>query len=431
MQETVTAATAFSGEVCLPGELEAATSTLALASLAEGESRIRNVPPTIDPLVDTLRRLGGQLERTDSEVIVEGRGLKGFEQSDEVVELAGAHGAASVVIAGLAGRGGRWRVRAGSNGEGCAATLRLLSLMGVESTKSGDGVFTIEGPAEMMAATIEEDARERGLDVATELALLVAGLYGVGRTTVPSPTRKLDRADHQLGAWGVELTGSKDERGRRVVTVEAGQQMRGREVELSGDLSLASPLLTAAVSIKRSKVRIRNVVVRPESRAFLDLVRQVGGQVEIDADEAGATDLAIEGSAQLKATRVADKRAERLLGDVALLAVLGTQAQGEFLIRDIEQLRQGEYDYVAHLAETLRLLEAKVGEFPEGIIVDGGTLLQGASVDARGDAALAQALAVAGLLAHGETHIEGAEAAEETFPGFFDVLTSLKERKKK
>ena len=427
MQKTVTAATSLSGEVALPGELEAATTTLALASLAEGESRIRNVPPTADPLIDTLRRLGGQLTRTDSEVVVKGRGLKGFEPSNEVVELAGAHGAASVVVAGLAGRGGRWRVRAGSNGEECAATLRLLALMGVESTDSGDGVFTIEGPLEMMAATTDED----GLNVATELALLVAGLYGEGRTTVPSPTRKLDRVDHQLRDWGVELIGSKGERGGRVVTVEAGQSMRGREVELGGDLNLASSLLTAAVSIKRSKVRIRNVVVRPENRAFLDVVRQIGGRVEIDENEEGATDLTIDGSAQLKATRIADKRAERLLSDVAILAVLGTQAQGEFLIRDIEQLRQGEYDYIAHLAEALRLLDAKVGEFPEGIVVDGGNPLQGASVDARGDAALAQAFAVAGLVAHGETHIEGADAVEGIFPGFFDVLTSLKERKRK
>ena len=228
----------------------------------------------------------------------------------------------------------------------------------------------------------------------------------------------------------MELTGSKSD-GQRVVTVAGGQQIQPRDVEIGGDLDLAAPLLTAAASVKGSNVRIRNVVIRPENRAYLDLVRQIGAQVEFEERAGGAVDLAIRGSGQLKATRVADKRADKLLDKVSILAVLATQTEGEFLIRDIERLREGAYDAVVHLADTLRSMEAKVGEFPEGLVIDGGHPLKGARVDARGDAALAQALAIAGVLANGETQIEGADSVATTFPGFFEALTALKGKGKK
>ena len=92
--------------------------------------------------------------------------------------------------------------------------------------------------------------------------------------------------------------------------------------------------------------------------------------------------------------------------------------------------REEGYDLVAHLVELLRLIEAKVGEYPEGLVIDGGHPLRGARIDSRGDPGMVQAFAVAGLLASGEMEIEGVECLDGVFPGFFDSLATLKERKR-
>ena len=151
--------------------------------------------------------------------------------------------------------------------------------------------------------------------------------------------------------------------------------------------------------------------------------------MEVEEEELGSADI-VARFTQLRSTRVAESRAERLIGQVPLLAVLATQTEGEFIIRDIDALRRSEdgYDLVAHLLALLRLIGAKVGEYPEGLVIDGGHPLQGASIDSKGDPGTVQAFAVAGLLASGEMEIGGVECLDGVFPGFFDSLATLKER---
>jgi len=124
---------------------------------------------------------------------------------------------------------------------------------------------------------------------------------------------------------------------------------------------------------------------------------------------------------------VAGQRAEKIIDQVAILAVLATQAMGEIVIRDIERLRKGAFDYVAHLFESLRALEARVGEFPEGLVVKGGYVPHGGRLDAKGDPGLVMAFAVAGMLAEGEVVIEGTECLEAVWPDFFKTLYLIKE----
>ena len=132
-------------------------------------------------------------------------------------------------------------------------------------------------------------------------------------------------------------------------------------------------------------------------------------------------------SGGLKSTRIAGPRTEKLLEQIPLLAVLATQAQGEFVIRDIEVLRRGEFDYVAHLVAQIG---ARVGEYPEGIVIKGGFPLQGGAIETRGDAGLVLAFAVAGLLAESDITLEDAECVDGIYPGFFSTLEKLKESRK-
>ena len=422
MKQTITPARRLSGELRVPGEAAAASEALVLAALSEGESRIEPVPPEVGPLVGALGQLGVQVESDGSAVKVTGSGLRGLKPSQDILDLASVGSGAVLLLAGLTGQEFDTRVRLGEGRAAGAEIARRLAASGAVAVEEEEGVFTARAAGELAAV----DHPEADLDRVTKLSLLLGGLFSEGSTSVREPVGSRDRADQALRSRGIEVIGSRQgDPPMRLMTMAGAQTLQPLDVDVAGDLSRASALMVAALTVKGSKVRIRRVAINPETRAFLDLLRQIGGGIEIEEAD-GAADLLIT-HGQLKATRVAEKRAERLLDHVPLLAVLATQTEGEFIIRDIDALRQDDDDRVGHLVSLLRQIDAKVGEYPEGIVIDGGQPLRGGEIDSRGDPALAQAFAVAGLLAAGDMIIDGAECVDEVFPGFFTALDGVKQ----
>ena len=426
MEQTLTPARKLSGEATVPGEFEVAAEALALASLTQEESRIGNAPPSIDRVVDAVRTLGARVERTDSCLHVQGMGLGGWRAPSTTVDLSACGEAALPLLAVLAGQPFPARVRLDVETVGQARQLiALLASMGAQVGEESEGVFRTEGatPSLRGAEFVEED-----IPRVVKLALLAAGMLATGRTTLREPVSTREKADHLLRARGVDIEGTRGaDRSERCLAIEGGQPLGSAQVEVPGELPLALPILTAAVSLRGSKVTIKDVAVRSSTRGFLDLARQLGADVEMQQEEGAGTDLLVKGGRPIKATRIAEKRAERLLEHVPLLAVLATQSEGAFVIRDVEALRRDrEYDYLAHLVSALRSMGAKVGEYPEGIVVEGGHALKGVALHSNDDPGLVQAFAVAAMLAHGETVIHGTECLDGIFPGLFDTLNSLK-----
>lgn len=430
MKRTVTPARRLVGELRVPGELEPAAEALILTALAPGPSRIEYAPPGLAPVVVALGSLGLKASQEGLVVCVVGQGARGLQAPAEALDLSMLSDAALLALAALACQPFTSRLRVGAPAESVAALAGGLVAMGAVVTDEGEGVWRVEGPPELRGA----DHAAADLPAGVKLALLLAGALATGTTVVREPVGCRDRTAQRLRPRGVQIANARQEEPPlRIMTVVGGQTLAPGVIAIDGDLDLAMAVVVAALTLRGSEVRVRRVAVRPETRAFVDLLRQTNALVELEEGEEG-TDL-VARYGQPKATRVAEKRAERLLRHVPLLAVLATQAEGEFIIRDIEALRQGyggrDYDYVAHLVTMLRRIEAKVGEYPEGIVIDGGQPLRGAEIDTRGDAAMVQAFAVAGLLADGDTVIDGAEGVDEVFPGFFEALDGIKKERKR
>ena len=172
----------------------------------------------------------------------------------------------------------------------------------------------------------------------------------------------------------------------------------------------------AALCRKGSELTIKRVAIRPGQRAFLDLLRQIGAQIAAEDRGQNECDLHVSAS-QLKATRVAGARAAKVADQIALLAVLMTQAKGTTVIRDVEGV-----PHVEHLCAALRSLGARIGQFPEGLVIKGGFPLQGGQLDGKGDPGLTMAFAVAGLLAEGELTIQDSECLTSIWPDFFKTV---------
>ncbi|HJP33186.1 MAG TPA: hypothetical protein QGF95_21785 [Candidatus Latescibacteria bacterium] len=429
---TFTKTTRLQGEVRAPGELRAAAQALWLAAIADGESRFEHVPPEAAATLDILEGLGVSIKRNGDGhgiVTVQGNGLGGLEPSSQTIDLDVPQEAALPALAILSQQAFVSRVRiAPESREAAMQLLALLARTGAAGVEEAEFLLRLDGTESPGGVRHEES----DLPGAVKLGLLTAGLFAEVPTVVRESPSSKDRVDALLKIRGVAVEGSRQaDPTVRTMTLTPGAAPEALDMDIPGDVSRAMPFVVAGLSVPRSEVTVRRVMLRPENRVFVDIVRQIGAELEIADNDDGSVDLVLKASGRMKATRVAGKRAQSLLDHVALLAVLATQTEGEFIIRDVESLRQGEFDFIEHLADLLRAIEAKVGEYSYGLVIDGGRPLKGARIKTRRHPGLTQAFSVAGLLATGDMDIEDTACVDPVFPGFFDQLDALRSPRKK
>jgi 3-phosphoshikimate 1-carboxyvinyltransferase len=195
-----------------------------------------------------------------------------------------------------------------------------------------------------------------------------------------------------------------------------------------GDISSAAFLLVAGLLVPGSEVGIEGVGVNETRTGLLDVLAGMAADVALDdrREQGGepVADLTARASA-LRGTTIAGEMVVRMIDEFPVLAVAATQAEGETVVREAEELRVKETDRIAVIASELRKMGARIEPQPDGFVVEGPTRLQGAVVDSHGDHRIAMALTVAGLIAQGQTTIKNTACIADSFPGFEDVLQDL------
>ena len=404
MAAIVTPVKKIAGQVSVPGEREPAERALVLAALSEGNSTVRNAPVAADRVAALLRELGVDIAKRAGTRVVRGVGLRGFQETAGPLDLEGLGDTALLLLPLLAGQTFRSQVKLGAEAERCRPLLALLAQLGFAVEQESADAFVTGGQQAKGFVLSEAPPTD-----ALALGALVAALFVEGTTALKVGSR----VERLLRGHGVAV-----ER-RKLLSVEGGQALQGVDVEVPGQLALTYPLMGAALCRKGSELTIKRVVIRPGQRAFLDLLRQIGAQIAAEGLEGNEYNLHVSAS-PLKATRVAGSRAAKVADQIALLAVLATQAAGTTVIRDIEDV-----PHVEHLCAALRSLDARIGQFPEGLVIKGGFPLQGGQLDGKGDPGLTMAFAVAGLLAEGELTIQGSECLTPIWPDFFKTVQSI------
>jgi len=419
------------GRVRVPGDKSISHRALLLGAIAEGITRVENFLPAADCMA-TLRcvqALGIEVEQLDKKtLVVHGRGLHGLQEPDDILDCAGS-----------------------------ATTMRLLSgilagqhfysvLTGNASLRSRP-MGRIVQPLRQMGATIlgrNDDRlpplsirgwRLRGIDYALPVAsaqvksaILLAGLYAEGPTTVHEPGPARDHTERMLKAQGARLKVEG-----KSITLMPTDKLRAMDISIPGDFSSAAFLIAAACLVPGSEVVIEGVGVNPTRIGFLDVLRAMGADIVVEnrREKGGepVADIVVRESPGfnpgLKGIEVGGDLVPRMIDEFPILAVAATQAEGETVVHDAAELRVKETDRIAATVAELRKMGARIEEKPDGFVVEGPTRLRGTHVDSHGDHRLAMSLIVAGLLAEGETIVEGIECIEDSFPGFVRVLESL------
>ena len=255
-------------------------------------------------------------------------------------------------------------------------------------------------------------------------ALLLAGLQAEGETTLEEPVRSRDHTERMLRAMGADLR----EEGNALRLSPLRQDLTPLNLRVPGDFSAAAFWLVAGALHPDAEISLSDVGVNPTRTGLLDALREMGADITVSSERLQGgepvADLVVR-SSRLEGTVVEGPAVVRLIDEVPALAVAAALARGRTVIRDVGELRVKESDRILATAQELRKLGARVEERPDGLIIEGVGALRGAPCDSRGDHRLAMALAVAGMVAQGETALSGAEAMSISYPGFWQHLAEL------
>jgi 3-phosphoshikimate 1-carboxyvinyltransferase len=251
-------------------------------------------------------------------------------------------------------------------------------------------------------------------------ALLLAGLFAKGKTTVEEPAPTRNHLEKMLNYFLVRTTENDSS-----VTVFGEQVPESRDFDIPGDISSAAFWLVAAGAQRRGHLLIRDVGLNDTRTALLGVLLRMGAQVREaveDVEQLEPRGVVEVTGTPLKATVIQGKEVPQLIDELPILSIAGALASGKTTIRHAEELRVKESDRIAAIAHNLRAMGAQVSELSDGIEIYGPAPLHGARLPSFGDHRIAMAFAIAGLFAEGETVVQDAECIRESYPGFEAVL---------
>ena len=420
------------GEVVLPGDKSISHRAVILNSLAKGKARIDDFAPGADCLstIRCLRALGVRIDKRGSRgsptVLVSGTGKKALKEAGSVLD-AGNSGTTMRLLGGLLASQPFLSVITGDaslRNRPMGRLIEPLRLMGADVAGRGEDSF---------APLVIKGKRLRGIDFTLPIpsaqiksAILLAGLFAHGKTVLHQRIPSRDHTERMLRRMGATL----ESKGDSITLLPLHDPLMPLSFRVPGDISSAAYFLVVGAVHPDARIVVRDCGINPTRTGIIDVLLAMGAKLRIENDrlEAGEplADVVVE-SSDLRGVEVGGDIIPRLIDEIPVLAVAGCVAKGRTVIRNAGELRVKESDRIATIARELSRLGAKIEPLPDGMVIHGGRLLSGAEVDSHLDHRLAMTLAIASLIARGETTVRRARAAQVSYPAFWQTLRQITE----
>jgi 3-phosphoshikimate 1-carboxyvinyltransferase len=426
------------GDLRMPGDKSISHRAAMIAALAHGRSHIRNFSNSDDchATLACLEQLGVSFQRGTFEIFVSGVGIRGLTPPPDILDCRNS-GTTMRLLAGILAGTQFETTLAGDQSllrRPMQRIIEPLEMMGAKiSSTKGHAPLTIKGAGSLRA--IEYELLVASAQVKS--AILFAGLNADGRTTVieAEPTR--DHTERMLRAFGGQVESRAEGENARFIAIDGPSDLHAQNFAVPGDVSSAAYFIAAACLLPGSSLEIADAGLNPTRIEFLKQFRTMGFDIQI-TDE---TEEHNEPRGIIRAAGNRPGKPERsgphltidgllipkLIDELPLLAIVGSQIEGGIEIRNAAELRVKESDRIATTLVNLHAMGADVEEFDDGFRVPGPVRLRGAGIDCFGDHRIAMSFAIAGLIADGETEIKDAECVAVSFPEFFKLLNSVVE----
>ncbi len=425
MNVTVQPVKKLRGEVRVPGDKSISHRSVILGALARGETEIENFLFGADCIstIGITRALGVDIVTENNRVIVRSGGAGAFLEPDNVLD-AGNSGTTMRLMAGVLSGCPFFSVLTGDESlrqRPMDRVIKPLTAMGAKITgrkKNTQAPLAISGgnlkPLEYKTPVASAQVKS---------AILLAGLFADGKTSVTEPYRSRDHTERMLRYFGAEI-----EIDEFKVSVRGKPELEGKKIIVPGDISSAMFFIAAGAALPGSELYIPQVGVNTTRTGALEVLKKMGAAITLSnkREVCGepVADITVTGGG-LEGIEIRGDIIPALIDEIPVLAVVAALAEGETTVRNAQELRHKETDRINAIVKMLSSLGADVEELPDGFIIRGGNVLKGAVCESYGDHRIAMAAAVAGLSARGETVIKQAECVNISYPGFFNTLNNI------
>ncbi len=406
------------GRVRVPGDKSISHRSVMLGGIAEGRTEVTGFLAGADCLatLDAFRRMGVAVDRLDETSLrVHGRGLHGLQAPDAVLDMGNAGTAIRLSMGLLSGQ------RFGTTLTGDASLrARPMERVAGPLRQMGARIDTTDGKPPV---TVHPSDGLHGIDYALPMAsaqvksaILLAGLYAQGRTSVTEPAPTRDHTERMLRSFGIDV---RTEGAR--ASLEGLQPLQGARIAVPGDISSAAFFLVAGCLAGADDFVVENVGINPTRTGILDILRLMGADLQVEPRAAPGgepvADIRVRRS-QLQGIAVPPELVPLAIDELPVLFIAAAGAQGETLFTGAAELRVKESDRLAVMSEGLTRVGVPNELLADGIRIEGGHRLRSAQIDSHSDHRIAMSFAVASLLADAPLQVRDVANVDTSFPGF-------------
>ncbi len=423
---TVNPVRSIHGEITVPGDKSISHRSIMLGSIARGKTEITNFLRGGDNFstMNAFRAMGVAIEDDGSTVTVHGSGLSGLQEPVDVIDC-GNSGTTIRLMTGLLAGQRFFSVLTGDQYLRKRPMKRVtepLGRMGAKIAGRGNGTLA---PLALSGTPLHGISYESAIASAqVKSALMLAGLYAEGETTITEPSTSRDHSERMFRLFGASISTID-----KTVSLKGFQELKGQLISVPGDISSAAFFIVAALITPGSELLIKNVGVNPTRTGVIDILTAMGGKIELlDQREVSGEPVAdlLVRSSRLKGMEIGGDMVPRAIDEFPVICVAASLAEGITTIRDARELRVKETDRIAAISANLRIIGAgNIVETDDGMSIEGVEQLKGGTVTSFGDHRIAMALSVAALSCIKPVTVDDVSCTETSFPGFYQLLEGV------
>ena len=413
------------GTIRVPGDKSISHRSIIFGSLATGETKVYDILRGEDVLstIQVFRDLGVSIQDDGDVIRIQGVGFQGLQAPTAPLDMGNSGTSIRLISGVLAGQDFSVTM-VGDDSLSKRPMDRVaipLRQMGVEIAGQGER----DCPPLHEKGTHQLQPIHYRLPVASaqvKSALIFAAIQAEGKSTIIEKEKTRDHTEDMIRQFGGEI-----QIDGKTIHIQGGQEFQGQTVIVPGDISSAAFWLVAGLILPDSVIKIENVGINQTRTGILDVIQEMGGDLTVeDRDEKAVSASLTVKTSSLKGIRIDGELIPRLIDELPIIALLATQANGQTVIADAEELRVKETDRIQVVADSLNAMGANVVPTEDGMLITGPTPLHGADLETFGDHRIGMMAAIAALLvSEGNVMLDRAEAINTSYPSFFEDLETL------
>lgn len=427
---TIAPTRGLKGEVTIPGDKSISHRSIMLGSIALGTTEITHFLEGADCLstIDCFRKMGVEIERKPSSILVHGKGLRGLTAPASTLNV-GNSGTTTRLISGILSGQNFATTLSGDDSLNSRPMKRImtpLNTMGAHIRSLNDNGCA---PLHIRPGALHGIHYQSPVASAqVKSAVLLAGLYADSPTSVTEPALSRNHTELMLQGFGAYVATDLHTDGTTTAHVEPCKELYGQQICVPGDISSAAYFIAAALLVPGSELLVKNVGTNFTRAGFLKVCKAMGANIEtvsqtIEGGESRA-DLLVRYS-HLKGTVVEGDIIPTLIDEIPMIAIMAAFADGQTVIRDAAELKVKETNRIDTVTAGLKAMGADITPTDDGMIIEGTGHLNGASIQSHLDHRIAMAFSVAGLASDGETQIVDSQCVDVSYPEFYATLNSI------